>query len=1008
MLMSLTICSCFKALIGIVLFNFIACDCIFPKKELPNGKFKFQVQKDREKTSAKELYILRFVCFSGYQRIGPRYIQCLDGEWSDTVPSCAKMQCPDPPSIKKAKYELHSGVEKSPTIGSSVTYSCQDGYELNNTKVSTLQCVLDEGADSARWDGEMPFCLEKESCPDPGVSTHGSRGGSCCFSGGILQYFCQDDYELIGNQEIECLTSGRWSSGRPLCRPLSDHCTIPPAIKHGIVTGEKVGDYFIPYDEAEVMCEPGYKHKGPTQFVMCEEEGEWEDDFGECTEILCDPPVPLENGIIPELENSTQTNITSFPFNYEITYLCDEGYRLINGDSWRICEKNGWSGKTPYCDVINCPDPGIPEHGVRIGDDFDVGAKVRFKCFTGYYLVGSYERYCKPNGQWTGELSRCDTTANYCSNPGIPIKGFKNSTSYEMGERVGFRCQPGYILIGSEVRECLPNRTWSGTETTCLGPYDFDNSAQVRDLLQLKLAEKAEKQAKDLRKYREALYKTWHNGSVPLGRMLDLNYPGRLILYFAFDVSGSVGLHNFDKSIEFAKAIVKRVGISQNGARAGALTFSSNAENMFLPLSYTKTDEVIEALDKINYTGGGTAASSALSLIRQQNIPLIDEVLGKKNIKSVIFILTDGKANMGGSPEVEADLLKKAGVEIYCIGITGSIEKESLYKIASTSKDSNGEHPNVFILQNYATMSWLVQEITNGTVDYSQCGLGMENVGNEANLGKIAGGKTSVEPWPWMAALYMSYDKSNPHDIELQCGGSIINNNFVLTAAHCMYTSELEERNKKDIIVKLGLTDVKNESYVQELEVSEIFIHEKYRLGPVYDYDIALLLLNKPIEYNPFVRPICLPPQELPEDSPLYSPDESGWATGWGHQGVVSANAPDQMKPSQTLRELLLPLQSRERCEQSLISKKYSLEFFTDRMFCAGDGKRGNDTCKGDSGGPLMQSQLNSEGYVFWTQVGIVSWGIGCGQENTYGFYTYVQRLRPWIDMIVETNLNNV
>lgn len=58
---------------------------------------------------------------------------------------------------------------------------------------------------------------------------------------------------------------------------------------------------------------------------------------------------------------------------------------------------------------------------------------------------------------------------NYCPNPGIPIKGYKNSTSCEMGEKVGFGCQPGYIQIGSEVRECLPNRTWSGTETTCLG-----------------------------------------------------------------------------------------------------------------------------------------------------------------------------------------------------------------------------------------------------------------------------------------------------------------------------------------------------------------------------------------------------------------------------------------------------------------------------------------------------------------------------------------------------------
>lgn len=57
----------------------------------------------------------------------------------------------------------------------------------------------------------------------------------------------------------------------------------------------------------------------------------------------------------------------------------------------------------------------------------------------------------------------------------------------------------------------------------------------------------------------------------------------------------------------------------------------------------------------------------------------------------------------------------------------------------------------------------------------------------------------------------------------------------------------------------------------------------------------------------------------------------------------------------------------------------------------------GTDTCRGDSGGPLMQSQLNADGYLYWTQVGIVSWGIGCGQRNTYGYYTQVQKLIPWI-----------
>lgn len=58
----------------------------------------------------------------------------------------------------------------------------------------------------------------------------------------------------------------------------------------------------------------------------------------------------------------------------------------------------------------------------------------------------------------------------------------------------------------------------------------------------------------------------------------------------------------------------------------------------------------------------------------------------------------------------------------------------------------------------------------------------------------------------------------------------------------------------------IGLTDIKNETYVQDAEVLNIFLHPNYRIGSHFDYDIALLQLDRPIKYNPFVRPICLPP----------------------------------------------------------------------------------------------------------------------------------------------------
>lgn len=60
---------------------------------------------------------------------------------------------------------------------------------------------------------------------------------------------------------------------------------------------------------------------------------------------------------------------------------------------------------------------------------------------------------------------------NYCPDPGIPINGMKNSSNYDMGERISFSCQSGYTLLGTEIRECLPHRIWSGNEVKCVGKF---------------------------------------------------------------------------------------------------------------------------------------------------------------------------------------------------------------------------------------------------------------------------------------------------------------------------------------------------------------------------------------------------------------------------------------------------------------------------------------------------------------------------------------------------------
>lgn len=81
---------CFNPVLVIYLFVYFA-DCPFPKRDLPNGRFVYQKSSDINETVAVELYILRFKCYTGYQRIGPRYIQCIDDQWSDVVPTCASI-----------------------------------------------------------------------------------------------------------------------------------------------------------------------------------------------------------------------------------------------------------------------------------------------------------------------------------------------------------------------------------------------------------------------------------------------------------------------------------------------------------------------------------------------------------------------------------------------------------------------------------------------------------------------------------------------------------------------------------------------------------------------------------------------------------------------------------------------------------------------------------------------------------------------------------------------------
>ncbi|XP_042368876.1 coagulation factor X [Plectropomus leopardus] len=216
---------------------------------------------------------------------------------------------------------------------------------------------------------------------------------------------------------------------------------------------------------------------------------------------------------------------------------------------------------------------------------------------------------------------------------------------------------------------------------------------------------------------------------------------------------------------------------------------------------------------------------------------------------------------------------------------------------------------------------------------------------------------------PWQALLLNEEDRGF-------CGGTILNEYIILTAAHCMNQSRY-------IYVKLGEFDVLVDHGNEATHLVETIItHNKYR-PDTYHNDIALIKLATPIKFSRFILPACIPEQDFAEKVLMRQPD--GMVSGFGRLG-------EGRQPSTILQRLTLPYVDRLTCIEST-----QLRIST-RMFCAGYDTIAKDACQGDSGGPHVTRYRDT-----YFVTGIVSWGEGCARKGKYGIYTQVSKYIRWI-----------
>ncbi|XP_014616628.1 PREDICTED: uncharacterized protein LOC106793868 [Polistes canadensis] len=240
----------------------------------------------------------------------------------------------------------------------------------------------------------------------------------------------------------------------------------------------------------------------------------------------------------------------------------------------------------------------------------------------------------------------------------------------------------------------------------------------------------------------------------------------------------------------------------------------------------------------------------------------------------------------------------------------------------------------------------------------------------------VGGGSSSAGSWPWQVALYKEGD--------YQCGGALINDKWVLSAAHCFYRT-LDEY----WVARIGATRRGSfpSPHEQLLRLDQIVLHPDY-IDNGFINDIALLRLEKSVTFSDYVRPVCLPQNE-PKSGTTCT------VTGWGQLFEIGRIFPD------TLQEVQLPLISTEECRRKTIF--LPLYRITSGMLCAGLKDGGRDACLGDSGGPLVCSGSDNK----YTIHGITSNGYGCARPGRPGVYTKVYHYLSYIERVINS-YNNV
>ncbi|XP_076806012.1 complement receptor type 2-like isoform X2 [Clavelina lepadiformis] len=481
---------------------------------------------------------IRYSCSPGHFMFGSQRSFCLStNSWSSPSPICLphsqRRGCDEPKDPENGYFSYYSTTNGLVAVGDYITYGCNPNYLLHGA--ARVYCY------SAGW-SHQPSCAKKSLsfpamgvCIRPKEPLHGSlwsspSGQTRFHEGDHIVYACLKGYRLSAESRVLCTNNG-WSH-TPQCAAVSvstETTRVQPTQRPQIITKQKTtkkppscphrnppengryintpkNRYWGLRSKAEFTCNDGFRLVGRAK-SRCGRDGSWKQEVPHCRRY-CKRPSNPDNGYV----DSTPASKSYFYNNEEVTYHCNDGYRLV-GNARVTCTDNGEFSVAPKCRrilrtpirpypfqesalhasrITPCKRLPPPSHGFYLEDSdkkiWYPGDVAEFGCEPGYILANSATFQCNNVGGWNYGTPKCQlaqrtTTRPYrprrdptsqpqysCPRRDPPRFGFYSQGSYKgtprAGDNVTFGCEPNYILVGKATSRC-EGRGWNYEVPKC-------------------------------------------------------------------------------------------------------------------------------------------------------------------------------------------------------------------------------------------------------------------------------------------------------------------------------------------------------------------------------------------------------------------------------------------------------------------------------------------------------------------------------------------------------------